>query len=87
VPSAGRIRPGSIKSSSDIKVLLDPPAPFSLLPRPVLEQTGNAVMQASLNALQGAFIESLAKDYARWARDPSYRAARAELSRNHSTRI
>jgi len=66
-------------------VLLDPPAPFSLLPRPVLEQTGNAVMQASLHALQGAFIQSLAKDYARWARDPAYRASRAELSRDETT--
>jgi hypothetical protein len=49
---AGRMRPAVIKSSSDIRVLLDPPMPFTLLPRPVLEQTGNAVMQASLRALQ-----------------------------------
>jgi len=66
----------AIISTSHIKVLLDPPPPFSYLPQAVLEATGNAVMSASLAVLQTTFIDNLAKNYDLWATNPVYRKDR-----------
>eukprot|EP00238_Polyblepharides_amylifera_P015353 CAMPEP_0196600332 /NCGR_PEP_ID=MMETSP1081-20130531/95333_1 /TAXON_ID=36882 /ORGANISM="Pyramimonas amylifera, Strain CCMP720" /LENGTH=158 /DNA_ID=CAMNT_0041926163 /DNA_START=455 /DNA_END=931 /DNA_ORIENTATION=- len=67
----------AISSFSDIKVLLDPPPPFSFFPKEVLEATGNFVMDASCKALQRTFVQNLANDYRKWCVDAEYRRRRA----------
>lgn len=47
------------------QVLVDPPGPFSVVPTPQLEMTGNTVMQLMLSTLQKTFIQQLADDYNR----------------------
>eukprot|EP00873_Tetraselmis_striata_P026357 jgi/Tetstr1/446621/TSEL_034145.t1 len=69
--------PPSITSNSEIKVLVDPPGPFALLPTSQLESSGNSVMRMMLGVLQKTFISELAKDYDRWAVDGEYRDTRA----------
>ena len=66
-----------ILSTSDILVFVDPPPPFNTFPRPVLESTGNFVMQSALDFIEKEFIRSLANDYARWASSADYRERRA----------
>eukprot|EP00193_Tetraselmis_chui_P014604 CAMPEP_0177774842 /NCGR_PEP_ID=MMETSP0491_2-20121128/13754_1 /TAXON_ID=63592 /ORGANISM="Tetraselmis chuii, Strain PLY429" /LENGTH=255 /DNA_ID=CAMNT_0019293311 /DNA_START=133 /DNA_END=897 /DNA_ORIENTATION=+ len=58
--------PQAINSTSKLRVLVDPPPPFAMLPTLLLQATGNAVMQVSLKKLQREFIANLAKDYDRW---------------------
>ena len=67
-----------ITSESVIDVQVDPPKPFSYLPRRVLQSTGNLAMNIALRQIENAFINSLAKDYSRWATDEAYRDARAQ---------
>ena len=68
--------PLAITSRSAIEVDVDPPGPFQLVPRRLLEATGNRVMSFAMNTLQAAFLRSLADDYARWASDAGYLEAR-----------
>eukprot|EP00884_Botryococcus_braunii_P001743 jgi/Botrbrau1/1156/Bobra.0162s0045.2 len=69
-----------IRSESKVRVLVDPPPPFSFLPDQVLEATGKAVVHAALAALQSTFIRSLARDYGRWATDEKYRKQREDFA-------
>ena len=71
--------PLAITSRSSIEVDVDPPGPFRLVPRRLLEATGNGVMSFAMNTLQASFLRSLADDYARWAADEAYREARRRL--------
>jgi hypothetical protein len=68
-----------ICSRSRIVVDVDPPFPFSAIPRPVLEATGNLAMKVALDQIEKSFIESLSLDYARWASDERYRSLRAGM--------
>jgi|APGre2960657444_1045066.scaffolds.fasta_scaffold00100_18 hypothetical protein len=67
----------SIVSVTDLRVGVDPPPPFSALPRRLLVQVGNAVLNAVCAALQRVFIRALAADYRAWATDAGYRERRA----------
>jgi Protein of unknown function (DUF1997) len=67
----------SILSSSQIHVEVDPPAPFKYFPRRVLTSTGHLAMSIALRQIENAFVQSLAKDYERWATDKEYRLVRA----------
>lgn len=69
-----------IFSSSDLFVEVAPPPPFSAVPVPILERTGELAMTAAISYIEGEFIRSLAKDYARWATDEKYRVARIQQS-------
>ena len=40
------------------------------------EKVGDAVMRATLKALQTVFLKGLGTDYQKWATDAEYRAAR-----------
>ena len=73
--------PAMIRSETRIEVDVDPPGPFARLPRSLLETTGNAVMSFAMDALQAAFLRSLADDYARWSVDEGYREARNNFDR------
>lgn len=70
----------AILSSSQISVAVDPPAPFKFFPRKVLTSTGHLAMSIALRQIENAFVQSLAKDYERWATDAEYRLLRAEGS-------
>ena len=69
-----------ISSTSDLFVEVDPPPPFSSVPVPILERTGQLAMTAAISFIEGEFIKSLAKDYARWATDEKYRLSRVKQS-------
>ena len=72
----------AIFSSTTIELDVDPPGPFALLPRFVLEAVGNPVMALALSQLQRPFVANLAADYLRWATDEAYRIERSELCRD-----
>ena len=69
----------SIFSSTTIEVDVDPPGPFALVPRWILEKVGNSVMALALSRLQTPFVANLAVDYERWATDEAYRIGRSAL--------
>lgn len=69
----------SIRAETVIDVDVSVPFPFSTIPKRALEQTANAVMRMSLKYIQANFVENLAKDYKKWARDGKYRNYRASL--------
>lgn len=70
---------GSIMAKSEIKIDLDPPGIFGLVPRSILEAVGNRAIGVTLEALQRDFIKSLGKDYERWSCDKSYRIQREKM--------
>jgi len=67
----------SIFSSSKIDVAVDPPAPFKYFGKTILEKTGTLAMSIALRQIENAFVQSLARDYERWALDKEYRNKRA----------
>ncbi|KAK9845221.1 hypothetical protein WJX81_000443 [Elliptochloris bilobata] len=65
-----------IRSTTHLQAEVAPPVPFSYLPDGVLTSVGEAAVHAALANLQGTFVRSLARDYARWATNAGYRAER-----------
>ena len=70
----------SITAETCIKVDVDVPRPFNTIPKRIIESTGNAAMHISLKYIQANFVDNLAVDYNKWARDEEYRKYRASLS-------
>lgn len=68
---------GTIFAQLQLDVWCEVIPPFSLLPRDVLEGTGNAVLSGLVSALLPVFVRKLGSDYERWASEPAYRARRA----------
>jgi len=66
----------TIMSEASIDVDVDVPMPFALIPKPVLETTGNAAFAITLNLMLNGFVEGLAQDYDRWGRDAQLRQQR-----------
>jgi hypothetical protein len=78
---AGRQDPRGLRSvivcNSEISVWVDPPPIFRMMfPKPIMTETGNAVVRSTLRLLQQTFLQGLASDYNRWATDAMYRAER-----------
>merc|ERR1719171_825470 len=65
-----------IFGNSDIKMWVNSPPPFNLMPKEIQETTGNVAMQLSLDQLQMAFLKSLGQDYERWVTSDAYRQQR-----------
>lgn len=59
----------NISATSAIQVEVDIPPPFSIMPKSVLSSAGNAGVQATNKLIVNSFVDSLAKDYARWANE------------------
>jgi hypothetical protein len=78
--TAAAAGPCTITAETIIDVDVNVPRPFSSLPKSFVQKTGNAAMKLSMKYIQRNFIESLAKDYERWASDADYRMFRASLS-------
>lgn len=72
--------PCTISAETIIDVDVNVPRPFSSIPKPILQRTGNAAMKLSMKYIQRNFVENLAKDYEKWASDIEYRRFRASLS-------
>ena len=77
--------PCLISAETIIDVDVNVPRPFSSIPKPILQKTGNAAMRLSMKYIQRNFVENLAEDYEKWSSDAEYRIFRASLSdeRNH----
>jgi len=70
----------AISSASDIYVEVDPPPPFKFFGKTILEKTGKLALSIALSQIENAFVQSLARDYERWATDQMYRITRASNS-------
>lgn len=70
----------TIISNSQIFVEVDPPRPFKYFGKTILESTGTLAMSIALRQIENAFVQSLARDYSRWATDSTYRLSRAANS-------
>mmetsp|Transcript_33487 Transcript_33487/g.53851 ORF Transcript_33487/g.53851 Transcript_33487/m.53851 type:complete len:118 (-) Transcript_33487:136-489(-) len=55
--------------------------PFHIMPTRVLQGASNAVLGAMYRTLSRIFLNSLMKDYEKWANDADYRALRAQRSK------
>lgn len=73
-------RKKSILSRSKIFVKADPPSPFNLISRPILERTGELALSIALRQIENEFVKSLARDYEKWAKFAEYRRERAAMS-------
>lgn len=72
----------SIKSKSSIVVDVEPPPPFKYFAKSLLEKTGTLAMSIALRQIENAFVQSLSKDYEKWALDSEYRIARQNQGTN-----
>ena len=63
---------------TDIGVGVDPPGPFSKLPKSMTQRVGDAVLGTTLRILSSVFVGGLARDYQRWANDEDYRLGRVK---------
>lgn len=68
-----------IRAQSEIKIDVDPPGPFVIVPNKILEAVGNRAIQIVLGALQKNFMKSLGNDFEKWAVDEKYRLERQQL--------
>ncbi|KAL4430382.1 hypothetical protein ABPG77_002188 [Micractinium sp. CCAP 211/92] len=75
--NGGSVRQGQISAEAEVVVWTEVVGPFQAIPRPMLQATGNAVLEALTRALLPVFMRKLADDYQRWASSPQYRARRA----------
>lgn len=75
----------AIQSKSKIFVEVDPPKPFKYFGKTILESTGTLAMSIALRQIENAFVQSLARDYERWANDANYRSARAASTPSRPT--
>ena len=71
-------------SLTHIKV--NPPAPFKYFGKTILEKTGTLAMSIALRQIENAFVQSLSKDYEKWAVDKEYREKRAGKPRSVTTK-
>merc|ERR1712157_19079 len=69
----------SITAKSEMKVNLNPPGIFAIVPSKVLEVVGNQAIGIALGSLQKNFMRSLGADFERWSVDAAYRAQRKKL--------
>jgi hypothetical protein len=60
----------------DLEVDVAPPGPFKLIPRRSQEETANSVMRIATNQIIRGFLQTLVRDYDKWASDESYRERR-----------
>jgi hypothetical protein len=56
-----------LRGSALLRIDLDLPRPFSIMPQSVIEGTGNAVLSATLGAVKGRMLQNLVKDYQQWS--------------------
>ncbi|KAK9810001.1 hypothetical protein WJX72_003183 [[Myrmecia] bisecta] len=80
LPNAGTSKPqamGEITGNTCLDVWCETIPPFNVIPRGILEATGNAVLAGLVHSLLPFFMRKLGQDYTRWATDAEYRARRS----------
>ncbi|CAG9464258.1 unnamed protein product [Pedinophyceae sp. YPF-701] len=63
--------------STNLELGGEPPGPFKLVPKGLLESTIATGMGSTVGLIQKPFMNRIADDFKRWASDPSFRGARA----------
>jgi Protein of unknown function (DUF1997) len=65
-----------LRGSALLRIDLNLPKPFSVMPQSVVEGAGNAVLNATLGAVKGRMLQNLVRDYEQWSREKSGSIAR-----------
>lgn len=60
-----------LRGSALLRIDLDLPMPFRMMPQAVVEGAGNAVLNAALGAVKGRLLQNLVCDYQAWSRERS----------------
>ena len=60
-----------MRGSALLRIDLDLPRPFSVMPKSVVEGAGNTLLKASLGAVKGQMLKELIRDYQAWASERS----------------
>ena len=62
-----------LKGQADLEVKVELPPPFSFMPRPLLEATGNGLLKSVLLTIKQRLMHQLLLDYRRWVQAQSER--------------
>jgi Protein of unknown function (DUF1997) len=60
-----------LRGSALLKIELDLPLPFKVMPRSIVEGTGNAVLETTLKTVKGRMLKYVVKDYQAWVKERS----------------
>ena len=60
-----------VRGNALLRIDLDLPKPFSIMPKSVVEGAGNTMLKASLGAVKGQMLKELVRDYQAWASERS----------------
>lgn len=58
-----------LRGSALLRIDLDLPVPFRVMPQSVVEGAGNTVLNATLGSIKGRMLKNLVKDYQQWSRE------------------
>ena len=56
-----------LRGSALLKIEIELPMPFKMMPRSIVEGAGNAVLEATLNTVKGRMLKYVVNDYQAWA--------------------
>jgi hypothetical protein len=62
-------RPVRLRGEAHLQVKIDLPTAFRLTPKPLLESTGNSILNGILMTIKQRLLYQLVEDYTRWASD------------------
>ncbi len=65
-----------LRGNALLRIDLNLPMPFSVMPQSVVEGAGNAVLNATLGAIKGRMLQNLVRDYEQWSLERSSSIAR-----------
>ncbi len=60
-----------LRGSALLKIELELPLPFKVMPRSIVEGAGNAVLETTLKTVKGRMLKYVVKDYQAWVRERS----------------
>ena len=60
-----------MRGNALLRIDLELPSPFSMMPKSVVEGAGNTVLKASLGAVKSQMLKELVRDYQAWALEQS----------------
>ncbi len=60
-----------LRGSALLKIELDLPMPFKVMPRSIVEGAGNAVLETTLKTVKGRMLKYVVKDYQAWVKERS----------------
>ena len=60
-----------LRGSALLKIEIELPMPFKVMPRSIVEGAGNAVLEATLNTVKGRMLKYVVDDYQAWVKERS----------------